>query len=142
MNFAPYQDSDPESARTSFQSSRPLPSKQPPSQPNPPPVPSNSASTYTDADDDDPDDSSNLPDPSSFDPLTSSAQQNQSRLPRILGFGNRRGVDVDDARRNVDLFATSLPMRLDVEAVMAYVALPPAGPAVLLVLEHRSDYVR
>ena len=33
-------------------------------------------------------------------------------------------------------------MRLDYEAVMAYVLLPPAGSVILLLIEHKSDYVR
>ena len=32
--------------------------------------------------------------------------------------------------------------RLDWEAVMAYVLLPPAGGVLLLITEHKSDYVR
>jgi uncharacterized membrane protein len=40
------------------------------------------------------------------------------------------------------MFQTSLNIRLDWEAAAAYLLLPPAGGAVLLMLEHRSDYVR
>ena len=43
---------------------------------------------------------------------------------------------------NVDLFETSLHIRLDYEAMLAYLLLPPAGGVLLLVLEHKSDYVR
>lgn len=42
----------------------------------------------------------------------------------------------------MDLYETSLGMRLDLEACIAYLALPPAGAVLLLILEHRSDYVR
>ena len=42
----------------------------------------------------------------------------------------------------MNLFDTSLPMRLDYEAAMAYLLLPPAGGVLLLVMEHKSDYVR
>ena len=42
----------------------------------------------------------------------------------------------------MDLFETSLPIRLDYEAMLAYLLLPPAGGVLLLVLEHKSDYVR
>jgi hypothetical protein len=45
-------------------------------------------------------------------------------------------------RSGIDLYETSLGIRLDWEACIAYLALPPAGAALLLVLEHRSDYVR
>lgn len=42
----------------------------------------------------------------------------------------------------LDEFATSLPIRLDYEACLAYLLLPPAGGVLLLLLEHKSDYVR
>jgi uncharacterized membrane protein len=40
------------------------------------------------------------------------------------------------------MFETRLGLRMDYEACLAYLVLPPAGPVVLLMLEHRSDYVR
>jgi hypothetical protein len=42
----------------------------------------------------------------------------------------------------VSEFDTSLGIRLDYEACLAYLALPPLGPILLLVLERKSDYVR
>jgi uncharacterized membrane protein len=45
-------------------------------------------------------------------------------------------------RNGVDLYETSLGIRLDWEACLCYLALPPAGAVVLLMFEHRSDYVR
>lgn len=42
----------------------------------------------------------------------------------------------------MNLFETSLPLRLDYEAMLAYLLLPPAGGVFLLVMEHKSDYVR
>lgn len=42
----------------------------------------------------------------------------------------------------VNLFETSLPLRLDYEAMLAYLLLPPAGGVLLLLVEHKSDYVR
>lgn len=42
----------------------------------------------------------------------------------------------------VSEFDTSLGMRLDYEACLAYVAFPPVGAIVLLILERNSDYVR
>lgn len=45
-------------------------------------------------------------------------------------------------REDIDLFTTSLGWRLDYEACLAYLLLPPAGGVLLLVLEHQSDYVR
>jgi uncharacterized membrane protein len=40
------------------------------------------------------------------------------------------------------MFTTSLGWRLDYEACLAYLLLPPAGGVLLLMLEHQSDYVR
>lgn len=42
----------------------------------------------------------------------------------------------------MNLFETSLPMRMDYEAMLAYLLLPPAGAVFLLLMEHKSDYVR
>ncbi|KAK3318890.1 hypothetical protein B0H66DRAFT_497717 [Apodospora peruviana] len=42
----------------------------------------------------------------------------------------------------VSEFDTSLGIRLDYEACLAYLALPPLGAIVLLILERKSDYVR
>lgn len=39
-------------------------------------------------------------------------------------------------------FETSLPIRLDYEACLAYLLLPPAGGVLLLMFERKSDYVR
>ncbi|KAI4150081.1 MAG: hypothetical protein LQ340_004273, partial [Diploschistes diacapsis] len=63
------------------------------------------------------------------DDLEQQQQQQQSRDPL-------------NGRSAVNLFETSLPMRLDYEAVAAYVLLPPAGAVLLLLVEHKSDYVR
>ncbi len=49
----------------------------------------------------------------------------------------------DGGRDNViNEFDTSLGLRLDYEACMAYLLLPPLGSILLLVLERKSDYVR
>lgn len=45
-------------------------------------------------------------------------------------------------REGLNEFDTSLGIRLDYEACAAYLALPPVGAIVLLVLERKSDYVR
>ncbi len=39
-------------------------------------------------------------------------------------------------------FATSLGIRLDYEACLAYIAAPPLGAILLLIMERKSDYVR
>lgn len=51
------------------------------------------------------------------------------------GFGNEAGY-------GVDAFDTSLGLRLDYEAAACYLALPPLGAIILLILERKSDYVR
>ncbi|CAM1507389.1 Fc.00g070300.m01.CDS01 [Cosmosporella sp. VM-42] len=42
----------------------------------------------------------------------------------------------------VSEFDTSLGMRLDYEACLAYLVFPPLGAIILLILERNSDYVR
>jgi len=56
------------------------------------------------------------------------------------GVTTRRGFG--GGREDVDLFETRLGIRMDWEACLAYLLLPPAGGVLLLVLEHKSDYVR
>lgn len=53
---------------------------------------------------------------------------------------NRNGYG--GARADLDAFETSLPLRVDYEAMLAYLLLPPAGGVFLLLFEHKSDYVR
>ncbi|TDZ39217.1 UPF0132 membrane protein [Colletotrichum spinosum] len=48
----------------------------------------------------------------------------------------------DAHREGVSEFDTSLGIRLDYEAALAYLALPPLGPVLLLIGERNSDYVR
>ncbi|KAI1326486.1 hypothetical protein F5Y16DRAFT_410869 [Xylariaceae sp. FL0255] len=55
------------------------------------------------------------------------------------GGGGGRGQEFTSHR---DEFDTSLGLRLDYEAVLAYVGFPPLGAIVLLILERSSDYVR
>ncbi|KAF2834912.1 hypothetical protein M501DRAFT_943025 [Patellaria atrata CBS 101060] len=61
-------------------------------------------------------------------------ERGQSGLPAPSGFGS--------GREDIDMFETRLGIRMDYEACLAYLLLPPAGAVLLLVLEHRSDYVR
>ncbi|GAD99120.1 hypothetical protein PVAR5_7826 [Paecilomyces variotii No. 5] len=49
---------------------------------------------------------------------------------------------VENGRLSLGAFETSLPIRLDYEAMLAYLLLPPAGGVFLLLFEHKSDYVR
>jgi hypothetical protein len=46
------------------------------------------------------------------------------------------------SREGLSEFDTSLGIRLDYEACLAYVAFPPIGAILLLILERNSDYVR
>lgn len=50
--------------------------------------------------------------------------------------------DLEGGRLNLAAFKTSLPIRMDIEAMLAYLLLPPAGGVFLLLVEHDSDYVR
>ena len=115
MNFAPYQDTAPDASRGLSPPPRRSSSRSPAPK-SPPPNRPNA----------DPFSSAVLPPPSHF-----------SDEPR----GAING-DFESGRANVNLFETSLPIRLDFEAMMAYLLLPPAGGVFLLVMEHKSDYVR
>lgn len=118
MDFAPYQDTAPESVRAL--------SPPPQNRPTSPPTRNNARSPPPIRPNTDPFGASSLPAPNHF-----------SNEPR--GFG---GGDTEGGRLDVNLFETSLPLRLDYEACLAYLALPPAGGVFLLVMEHKSDYVR
>ncbi|KAI0998024.1 hypothetical protein K3495_g10165 [Podosphaera aphanis] len=52
------------------------------------------------------------------------------------------GRDVEHGRDGLDEFETSLPLRLDYAACLAYLCLPPVGSGLLLLIEQKSDYVR
>jgi len=63
--------------------------------------------------------------------------------PSHFGHGNTGfGRDVEGGHVSLGAFETSLPIRMDIEAMMAYLLLPPAGGVFLLLMEHKSDYVR
>lgn len=115
MDFAPYQDTDPSTSRALSPPPRRSQSRSP--APKSPPPNRPNANPFS---------SATLPPPSHF------------------GDEPRGGADADleSGRVNVNLFETSLPIRLDYEAMLAYLLLPPAGGVVLLVVEHKSDYVR
>lgn len=53
------------------------------------------------------------------------------------GFSNT-GLRVGGRREEMDPFETRLGLRMDYEACLAYLALPPAGGVLLLMLEHKS----
>lgn len=125
MDFAPYQDTAPESTRElSPPPQRRSPTPNPrPAPPGSRPLPSSKDSAFTPA--------PSLPPPSHF---------TDDETPHLAA-GLEAG-DVESGRLHVNLFETSLPMRLDYEAMVAYLLLPPAGGVLLLLMEHKSDYVR
>ncbi|KAK5080815.1 hypothetical protein LTR70_000480 [Exophiala xenobiotica] len=119
-NFAPYQDA-PELERA-----RSPPLKSPPSSvdysraQSPPLRPSQTSRNISDIT------SQTLPAPDTF----ANTQNDGS------------GYEQGGRERNLEAFQTSIPMRLDYLAMLAYIGLPPAGGVLLLLLEHKSDYVR
>lgn len=52
------------------------------------------------------------------------------------------GIGLGGSAGFVSEFDTSLGIRLDYEAVLAYIGIPPLGAIILLILERKSDYVR
>jgi uncharacterized membrane protein len=113
MDFAPYQDVDPERERALSP---------------PPPHGRRSKSPQVRA------------------PSMRSTASPPARPPlHVLGHQHvsaENGFGSDDRGVHFDAFQTSLPLRLDYEAMLAYLLLPPAGPVLLLMTEHKSDYVR
>ncbi|KIX02985.1 uncharacterized protein Z518_06535 [Rhinocladiella mackenziei CBS 650.93] len=123
MNFAPYQDESPELERALS----PPPGKNrasidSPRVRSPPPKnkPSQSAAHAISA-------AQFLPPPSDF---------------AHDAFANRFSSSREGRGQSLEAFETSLPIRLDYEAMLAYLFLPPAGGVFLLIFEHKSDYVR
>ena len=115
MNFAPYQDQSPDVERALSPTGERAKSPR-----ASPPVPSVSPS--------------NLPPPSHF------AGEQHGQHHGRTGFGN--DLEGGGGRLSLGAFETSLPIRMDFEAMAAYILLPPAGGVFLLLLEHKSDYVR
>ncbi|KAF3916512.1 hypothetical protein ABW20_dc0101343 [Dactylellina cionopaga] len=119
-DWAPYQSTDPEAQRSTLRS--------------PPPGNNNIFSTSPRLEAQNPWGESRSYSPSNvINPDNAISSANAS-----TGFGNNGG----NRREFVNQFETSLPLRMDVEAALAYALLPPAGGVLLLLLEHNSDYVR
>jgi len=143
MDFAPYQDTSPETTRALS----PPPQNRPQRISSPPLTSPRNAPTSN--------------------PWAAIRSSSEITSPRPLGFGNdgsnssssyqnsggnyfggggsgsAGGGDLEGGREGrLNEFETSLPIRLDYEACLAYLLLPPAGGVLLLVLEHKSDYVR
>ncbi|OMP84455.1 hypothetical protein BK809_0000238 [Diplodia seriata] len=85
-----------------------------------------------------------------FPPQRGGSADLESAWGGASGYGNNSGWgpagagagSVGGGREDLDLFETRLGIRMDWEACLAYLLLPPAGGVLLLVVEHRSDYVR
>ncbi|KAK4159233.1 hypothetical protein QBC43DRAFT_132344 [Cladorrhinum sp. PSN259] len=68
--------------------------------------------------------------------------ESQQQPRRGVGDYFLGSVGMSRDREMVSEFDTSLGLRLDYEACLAYLLLPPVGAIVLLILERKSDYVR
>ncbi|KAL2364959.1 hypothetical protein RJZ56_002107 [Blastomyces dermatitidis] len=118
MNFAPYQDESPEIERALSPPLRDATrSKSPPTQ----------------------NQTQNQP---SFPPAGGLPSPSYFANPEGVGGDTGFGRDVEGGRLSLGAFETSLPIRMDFEAMLAYLLLPPAGGVFLLLVEHKSDYVR
>ncbi|KXT05568.1 hypothetical protein AC578_3723 [Pseudocercospora eumusae] len=150
MNFAPYQSSPPESERAKS----PPPVRSPPGSPKPQArqLPQNNISSI--ADRDDPwaaARNQRLPSPSQYDRYADEEYEDLEGQNERRGFyndyiGNQAleggGQTTYGGHGGMSIFETSLGLNLGVEAALAYLLLPPAGGVVLLLFEHKSDYVR
>ncbi|KAK6836533.1 hypothetical protein PG987_007028 [Apiospora arundinis] len=145
MDFAPYQSSPPEHSRpwspprsTASPMASPRASYDYPRRPNnvvsPPPLQHPQPQRQW---------SSSLPSSDRFNNNTSRGLE--------AGFGNSGSPAVGASSGGggyisvgggVSEFDTSLGLRLDYEAAAAYLAIPPVGAILLLILERSSDYVR
>ncbi|TGZ81477.1 hypothetical protein EX30DRAFT_358781 [Ascodesmis nigricans] len=135
MDFAPYQSEPPDNTRKSLTLSRPM--SPPQTSRSPPPISTHQQGGYQ---------SGNGGGGGGYIPAG-------LRSPTLLpvygnsgggggGEGNGGSGGWTSARMTVGQFETSLPLRLDVEAALTYLLLPPAIGVFLLIVEHKSDYVR
>lgn len=151
MNFAPYQSSPPESIRAKS----PPPLRSPPASPRPRPAnPTRNISAVA-SDTTDPwaaARNQRLPSPSRYvdDVESQGGYEDLEAGPRPLNH-DRYNDYIMPAQSNyqtrhpqgdADLFTTSLGLPLHIEAPLAYLIFPPAAGVVLLLFEHKSDYVR
>jgi len=124
MDFAPYQDQSPETHRAL----------------SPPPNDRRSSSISRIRSP--PPQSPTKPSaPNLWPPSTSQAQHAEDSSFASRAFGSA-GLGLESGRGQLNEFETSLPIRLDHEACLAYLMLPPAGAVLLLLVEQKSDYVR
>ncbi|RPB23645.1 hypothetical protein L211DRAFT_838500 [Terfezia boudieri ATCC MYA-4762] len=141
MDFAPYQSSPPETTRKSLTLTRPpsTPSYFKPSSAYTSPPTTRPYSPMPSSTSPPPPSSPPWGTPGRTSPLgrggyTPGGTESSGFRVNLGGFGSARDV--------VEQFETSLPLRLDYEAMLAYLLLPPTGAVLLLILEYKSDYVR
>ncbi|KAF2209437.1 hypothetical protein CERZMDRAFT_100231 [Cercospora zeae-maydis SCOH1-5] len=153
MNFAPYQSSPPESDRAKS----PPPVRSPPSSPGPQSRPPRTTIASV-ADHEDPwaaARAQKLPSPSQYQDLSDSDNEEESqdisRASRNPYYNDYIGSRALEGGGNTALggrggltsiYETSLGLNIALESTLAYLLLPPAGGVVLLLFEHKSDYVR
>ncbi|KAI9050868.1 hypothetical protein LZ554_004986 [Drepanopeziza brunnea f. sp. 'monogermtubi'] len=125
MDFAPYQDENPESNRAL---SPPLGGRRSFS-------PNEGRRSYSPAV---PNNAPRL----TANPWVPRASTEEAVSPQVFGNSGNAGRDVESGRGRLNEFETSLPIRMDLEACLAYLLLPPAGGVLLLLFEQKSDYVR
>ncbi|KAK3653647.1 hypothetical protein LTR56_004502 [Elasticomyces elasticus] len=147
-NFAPYQSSPPESERAKS----PPPLRSPTSSPKPGQPHRNIRSI------EDPwaaARAQRLPSPSHY------TDDDDENTPALANTGGYQDIESQRFRNDYigqtalagagptyntgslgNVFETSLGLPLALEALLAYLILPPAGGMVLLLFEHKSDYVR
>jgi len=137
MNFAPYQSSPPESTRTSPPPARSNTTSPPaPSRPQQQPRQISSIAANSDpwaA-------ARGLPDPNDFAGDDDRYQDLEGGRTGTRWAGG--GGAGSEGSTPTDVFETSLGFRMEVAACLAYLLLPPAGGVILLIFEHKSDYVR
>jgi hypothetical protein len=158
MNFAPYQSSPPESDRAKspppFFRSPPASPKPHRARPTAPVVPTTTTSRasyedpwavarnqrlpsptrYADGSDDETGDLAPASRRPFYNDYIGDEALEGGGATALGGRGGARGMS--------SIFETSLGLNLGVEACLAYLLLPPAGGVVLLLFEHKSDYVR
>ena len=78
----------------------------------------------------------------------------QSEEPQqVRGFGGNRlndplvqpsigSIENSGGDIRINQYETRLPLRMDIEAMLCYLLLPPVGPCIFLILETQNDYVR
>ncbi|KAL5615682.1 uncharacterized protein BROUX77_001519 [Berkeleyomyces rouxiae] len=133
MDFAPYQSSTPETARSPTGSTPRTSLDYAFRRTSISALPPQSPSLY-------PPSRFQQPEPPLSPPLQHPQPQRSSIPNRLSLSGAFPGAD--GSREVLVEFETSLGIRLDYEACLAYILLPPAGAVILLAVERKSDYVR